>query len=159
MAVFSFAVTGKLSSNFSDHRLMNHDPFFTFLSNWQLMVIAAFFEIIAVIILAYLYMKNPTKGIFIVLWLCSLFAVYRFGFQISPDRADMCKCFGIGSVLGTIESKSDGLGMLLLLLMIFGGGILIVWSKVSTHHQNTNCIRSVANKTALPLISMIILHS
>jgi hypothetical protein len=157
MAVFSFAATGKLLSDFSDHRLKNHDPFFTFLSNWQLMVIAATVEIIVVIILAHMYVKDPPKGIPIVLWLCSLFAVYRFGFQISPDRADMCKCFGIGSVLGTIEPKSDGLGIVLLLIMFFGGGTLIVWSKFSTYNRNKKRIQSVATKATLPLIAIVLL--
>ena len=83
------------------------------------------------------YVRNPTKGVPVVLWLCSLFAAYRVGFQVAPERAGTCKCFGVGSILGKIESKADGLAMILLLSMLFGGLVLLLWSRLKRNYSQT----------------------
>jgi len=149
--VLSLAAIGKLTSNFSDPGVIKHDPFLTSLTNGQLMVIAAVVELLVVAILGFLLTRNLFKGILINVWLCSLFAIYRVGFQTSPEVAGACKCFGVGSLFGKLEAKFDGLSIVLLAVMLCGAIGLLLSSYLLTKNQKI--------KTAAILCGVIGLHT
>src|SRR4051812_41577691 len=74
--IFGFAAVGKLTSNFADPSMVKPDPFLIWLTNKQLLFIAAGVEVIGVVALGFLCVKNPFKGLLVALWLCSMFVVY-----------------------------------------------------------------------------------
>lgn len=136
MLVFGVASFGKLTSNLSGIAAAKRDPFLTWLTNRELMLGVAIFELSAIIVLALLSVKNPFKGVLVTAWICSIFVVYRLGFFLSPDVASACKCFGAGSLLGKMEARLDAMSLLLLVAMLLGAVFMLIW-----HYFWTNKIK------------------
>jgi|LSQX01.1.fsa_nt_gb hypothetical protein len=130
--ILAFVVSAimKLSFDFS-HPYMNAvDPVFFFIKSKYLLVMISIVELgVAFYLIKSILSGRPMKGVIFVLWLCTLFVLYRIAFLFSPARLGTCKCFGVGSFFGFMEEKSDFYSLILLGMMLLGGIILVLWDR------------------------------
>lgn len=122
--IFSLAATAKLVGRKVPAQIHMADPFIWFLTGGQLLTIVSVLEISVVILIALNMRRSPTRVIGLVLWLASVFLLYRIGFVLAPEYAGAsCKCLG-----GIFGSRSDlvALGMIVYLLTF--GSLLSVAS-------------------------------
>lgn len=123
--LLALTATAKLFSNFADPRLQGPDPFLLFLSSRTLLLLTSLTELFVATLILKNLLRNCTAGLKAVAWLCGVFILYRAGFSLAPDHAQICKCFGVGSFLGIMEGRADLWSVLLLSFLSLGSGILL----------------------------------
>lgn len=128
-AVFLTTATSKLFSDFSSVSLKLMDPVLRIFTVGQLLVLVAAMEIGVAAYVLLCMRKKPTSALQAVMWLSSLFLLYRVGFVLAPGGAGACKCFGVGSFFGKMEPLADMASLLLLALLVVPGVFLLVLSR------------------------------
>lgn len=131
--VLSFIVTatGKLSSDFSLPLMNAADPVFFFIKAKYLLIGISLVELaVAFFLIRKILTHRPMKGVKFVLWLSSLFVLYRVAFLFSPARLGTCKCFGVGSFFGFMEESSDFYSLIILGMMLLGGMMFVLWDLI-----------------------------
>ena len=154
--VFTLTAFGKLTSNFSEQKLQSSDAFLSFIPAGQLLIMVAIVEIIVVCMLVVYFLRSPYKGIPLIIWLVSLFALYRIGFHFSPERAGACKCFGVGSMIGFMEAKADMISLILLTVLFFAGIALHFSRPNSTQARPRNRPMAPVQSIAVFLLTTLV---
>jgi len=153
--LFLTAATFKLLSDFSAPSLTQPDPFFRIPTGGQLLLLVAGLQI-GVAIFVLIHVRNkPGSALRAVLWLASLFLIYRLGFAFAP-AGGTCKCFGAGSLLGKMEPLADLLSGGALCLLIGGGTVLLVLTRHSCINTPIRGGRSSRNTVNVLLTAILL---
>lgn len=127
VTVFAIASLAKFQILTSSRMVLSYpNPIFSFLSNRQIIAVAAIVELIVTLIAVGCHRKKPVVALSALVWLCAVLAVYRFVLTVSGYPAASCGCFGaLGELLypSNTEAKASLLAASLL-YGILGSGLL-----------------------------------
>ena len=130
IVIFSTAALAKITAPYTQQELRLHDPFISFLTVKQLVILATGVEMPLAALIFMNLKRSPRTGLVLVLWLAAIFLAYRLGFAFAPENAlygTVCKCFGgPGSIIG---KYSDVLAWSLLAYLL-GVGVPLLFCQL-----------------------------
>jgi undecaprenyl pyrophosphate phosphatase UppP len=115
------------------------DPVFSMIDRRYTMAVASLAEITVCYVIC--YVRSRLHKLYVVLWLGTVFAIYRVGMHLQPGSLrshSTCACMGnVRIMFGLSDEAANRISFYVLLYILFGAVVLLLWNFVNRFYAST----------------------